>query len=535
MAAAVIVSAADLSECVELHAMRNLFLKPISKLVIVVTMPAFKTPGVTVSNWEVMERLKSMVAPDQFTQLKVAKSSVELLTFDAEVDSKTTLSKFLIKLDGKTIKLSNFGEPLRVRAARKKIPFPKRHDWNTYFKEAQTTNENNPGERPDTVYIGHLPTKWFVETDRDNKPSELVVAAVFSKFGEVRAVDIPNNDPYRERITMLAEAKENKDNPEKSVPVLEAASAAASGFKVFSHNSNIHFDCYIQYMDYTGFAKCMKQLRAKKLLFMIEDEKGATASVDVDFDKTQHMSEKNIKRRNRRRERLIRTDVEQEETRRREQEERERKDEIERLEARRQQLLELKEVQELLQAKEQRRAFREEKRKQKREEKRTIERQQKEREKKTIELTEAMKVQRKEEAVAIVTELLTRIAKRKEEDEIAEARRQAEMLLRKQIEEKKRKLDEEKKKEEELKKKQEMSLDDEEKELKKRLKKIMMAKKQKQKDKKKQPKGGGGGANDEPPSKKTKRSSKKTSSSGNPQGGSSSKTSSSSSRRKRDR
>ena len=46
MAAAVIVSAADLSECVELHALRNLYLKPISKLVIVVTMPAFKVPGI---------------------------------------------------------------------------------------------------------------------------------------------------------------------------------------------------------------------------------------------------------------------------------------------------------------------------------------------------------------------------------------------------------------------------------------------------------------------------------------------------------
>ena len=45
MAAAVTVSAADLSECIELHAMRSLFLKPISKLVIVVTMPAFKAPG----------------------------------------------------------------------------------------------------------------------------------------------------------------------------------------------------------------------------------------------------------------------------------------------------------------------------------------------------------------------------------------------------------------------------------------------------------------------------------------------------------
>ena len=475
--------------------------------------------GVTVSNWEVMERLKSMVAPDQFTQLKVAKSSVELLTFDAEVDSKTTLSKFLIKLDGKTIKLSNFGEPLRVRAARKKIPFPKRHDWNTYFKEAETTNENNPGERPDTVYIGHLPTKWFIETDRDNKPSEVVVAAVFGKFGEVRAVDIPNNDPYRERISQLAEAKENKDSAEKGgdgatiQPQITAVNTAAGGFKVFSHNSNIHFDCYIQYMEYAGFAKCMKQLRAKKLLFMIEEERGATGSIDVDFDKTQHMSDKNIKRRNRRRERLIRTDAEHEAKRKREQEEQERKEEIEQLEARREQLLELKEVQDALQQKEERRALREEKRKQKREEKRTVERQQKEREKKIIELTLAMKTQRRDEAVALVTELLTRIAKRKEEEEIEEARRQAEILLRKQIEEKKRKLDEEKQKEEEMRKKQEMTLDDEEKELKKRLKKIMMEKKQRTKEKKKtkgtkktkkeKNKDEGG----EPPVKKSKRAS----------------------------
>lgn len=444
--------------------------------------------GITVSNWEIMERLKSMVAPDQFISLKVAKSSIELLTFDAEVDSKTTLTKFLIKLDGKTIKLSGFGEPLRVRAARKKIPFPKRHDWNTFFKESSATNENNPGERPDTVYIGHLPTKWFVESEKDKKPSELVVTAVFSKFGEIRAVDIPSNDEYRERIAMLADAKEKKDNPDGETETNQteiSSTTKPGGFKTFSHSSSVQFDTYIQFMEYAGFAKCLKQLRAKKLLFMIEDEKGATASLDVDFDKTQHMSDKNVKRRNRRRERLIRMDAEQAAIRQKEQEERERKDEIERLEARRRQLLELKEVQDALQQKEERRAMREQKRKNKREGKRTIERQQKEREQRTIELTEAMKKQRKEEAVALVTELLKRIETRKKEEEIAEARRQAELLLRKQIEDKKRKLEEEKQKEKQLKKKKISDLDDEERELKKRLKKIMMEKKQRGKGKKK--------------------------------------------------
>lgn len=431
-----------------------------------------------------MERLKSMVAPDQFTTLKVAKSSLELLTFDAEADSKTSLTKFLIKLDGKGIKLSGFADPLRVRAARKKVPFPKRHDWNSHFRESKETNENNPGERPDTVYISHLPTKWFVENDKDTKPSELVLTAVFSTFGEIREVDIPSNDIYRDRIIMLGEVKN-----EQGENVEENGEAPKNNiFKTFSRGSNIHFECFIQYADYSGFAKCMKQLRGKKLLYMLEDEKGATASIEVDFDKIQHLSEKNIRRRNRRRERLIRIDAEEEEKQRKEQEERARKDEIEQLESRRRELLELKEVQDALEQKEQRRQVREDKRKNKREEKRTLLKRQKEREQKITAMTEAMTKQRKDEAVALVTELLKRIAKRKQEEEIAEARRQAELLLRKQIEEKKRKLEEQKLKEKQIKKKKVLDLDDEEKELKKRLKKIMMEKKERGKQKKREEK-----------------------------------------------
>ena len=41
------VSAADLSECTEVNAQRNLYLKPIARLVIVVTMPTLKVSGKT--------------------------------------------------------------------------------------------------------------------------------------------------------------------------------------------------------------------------------------------------------------------------------------------------------------------------------------------------------------------------------------------------------------------------------------------------------------------------------------------------------
>jgi len=478
--AVVAQTAADLAECSELAKHRSLFLKPIARMVIVVTLPSLKLPGVTVSNWEVMERLKSMVAPDQFSFLKVAKSTLELLTFDAETDSKNVLTKFIMKLDGKGIKLSGFADMLKVRAARKKVPFPKKHDWNAYFRDAKNMNENVAGERPDTVYISQMPTKWFVETDKDTKASESVVIEIFARFGDIRAIDIPNNDPYRDRINALLEAKKSKETV--------VGETADNVFKTFSHGSNIHFECYVQYADHTGFAACMKALRGKKLMYLMEDDKAACANIQVDFDKTSHLSDKNVKKRNRRREKLIRKDAEEEERRRKAEEERARLEEIEELEHRRKELLELKEVQDALQQKEERRKEREEKRLKKRMEKKSIMRQKKERAKKIAEMTAALEVQRKEEAMRLVTVLLDQIAKKKQEEEIIEKRKQAEMELRRQIAEKKRKLEEAKRKEEELKKKRFMELDDEEVALRKKLKRILLEKRERNKQLKREEK-----------------------------------------------
>lgn len=64
-------------------------------------------------------------------------------------------------------------------------------------------NEMKPGERPDTIHMQNLPTKWFVnQQDKSgvnkDKPSEYVLKKVFGTFGEIRAVDIPMLDPYRQ-------------------------------------------------------------------------------------------------------------------------------------------------------------------------------------------------------------------------------------------------------------------------------------------------------------------------------------------------
>lgn len=64
-------------------------------------------------------------------------------------------------------------------------------------------NEMKPGERPDTVHISGLPSKWFISKrshQDSDKPSELILQRVFEVFGEIRRVDIPMLDPYRNHM-----------------------------------------------------------------------------------------------------------------------------------------------------------------------------------------------------------------------------------------------------------------------------------------------------------------------------------------------
>ena len=62
----------DTSDAVELCESHGLFLKPVAKLNISVQLPQLKSPGASLSNWEVMEKLKRMIKPDHFLVLKVS-------------------------------------------------------------------------------------------------------------------------------------------------------------------------------------------------------------------------------------------------------------------------------------------------------------------------------------------------------------------------------------------------------------------------------------------------------------------------------
>ena len=193
---------------------------------------------------------------------------MEFIRLEGEIENKSKLALLIMKLDGKTIKLSGFPESLKVRAAETKVTFPVRHDWDSYFRDARNMNELKPGERPDTIHLQDLPTRWFAKRsdktkspDQKLKPSEEVVRQVFETFGEVRCIDVPILDPYRKEIM--------------------GSMAKPGTIQTFNYGQDINFEAYVQFKEYISFVKAMDALRGMKLLFKEEDDKALTANIKV--------------------------------------------------------------------------------------------------------------------------------------------------------------------------------------------------------------------------------------------------------------
>lgn len=425
MAAATIVH--DTSEAVELCPAFGLYLKPITKMTISVALPQLKQPGKSISNWEVMERLKAMVHSHQFSTLRITKSTMDFIRFEGEVENKSLVKAFLACLDGKTIKLSGFSDILRVRAAEFKIDFPTRHDWDSFFRDAKDMNETLPGERPDTIHLEGLPCKWFAPRDAGSeKPSEDVLVRVFEKFGDIRNVDIPMLDPYREEMT-------------------------GRNFHTFSFGGHLNFEAYVQYREYAGFIQAMSALRGMKLMYKGEDGKAVACNIKVSFDSTKHLSDASIKKRQLERQKLQELEQQRREQKRREKEAEERQ----RAEERKQKELEEQERErkreEKLRRREQKQRERELRRSQKKLEKLQAEEQKKLQEKIRLEERKLLLAQRNLQSIRLVAELLSRAKavrvqeqERKEQarrlQQLEERRRLQEAELRRVEEEKERAL-----------------------------------------------------------------------------------------------
>lgn len=426
MAAATIVH--DTSEAVVLCGSHGLYLKPISKIVIRVALPQLKQPGKSISNWEVMERLKGMVNNHQFSTLRISKSTMDFIRFEGEVENKGLVKAFISALDGKSIKLSGFSDILKVRAAEYKIDFPTRHDWDSFFRDAGDMDENMPGERPDTIYLEGLPCKWFAVKDcGSEKPSEEVLIKVFSIFGEIRNVDIPMLDPYREEMT-------------------------GRSFHTFSFGGHLNFEAYVQYKEYMGFIKAMNVLRGMKLMYKGDDGKHIACNIKVSFDKTKHLTETSIKKRHLERQRLQELEQRREEQKRKQKEAEEKQKEEERKQKELEEIEKENKRKEKIRRKEDKQREREARKHKKKLQKLQAEEQKRLQEKIRFEERKLLLSQRNLQSIRLIVELLSRVkaAKIREQEEmeaernrllqLEERRRQQETELRRVEEEKQRTL-----------------------------------------------------------------------------------------------
>ncbi|CAK1542356.1 unnamed protein product [Leptosia nina] len=372
----------DTSDAVALYLPQRLYLKPFAKLNISVQLPTHKVHGKSISNWELMEKLRKMIQPDGFSMLKVSKHSSEVIRFEAELENRAKLERVISRLEDRVVQLNDFPEPLKVCVSEAKSDFPSRHSWDSFFRDATDMDEMKPGERPDTIHITNMPIRWFVhdqDRNEDSPPSEKLFKKVFEKFGEVRQVDVPASDPFRMQM---------KDS--------------MRGITTPPQDSALYFEGYVQYSAYVSFVRCMDTLRGKKILRK-NDDLAEWCTIHVDFDKSKHMTDAAVKRRAIVRERLSSRQRDKEEEERLE---KERKDKIE---AKERQRFERNEKDKLERMRE-----REERRKKKQLAK-LMEREDVDFNKKVSdEKKKLLKVQKKLQAIRLIEELFKRIELRPE-------------------------------------------------------------------------------------------------------------------------
>lgn len=286
----------------------GLFLKPDPKVSIEVKLPDMKQVGVSVSNWEVMEKIRILSLPEVFVSLRVAKYSRDVIYFEGELESVRVMRKVILLIDGKSIKLSGFSELLKVKVGRKEMPHPTKEEWEEYFMDRgmEAYEDERPGERPDTLHIRGLPVKWFVSKTSEGRPCLRVLTQAFQKFGRVREVGI--YEP--------------------------TSSNNSKHFSSFGPGTRaLHFEAFVQYEKYSAFCNAMQSVKGMKLIRLEDGGKEGMAIIQADFDRSAYLSDKNIRKRRRFEERQQKAQEEEERKEREKQkEEDEQKEELRRKE-----------------------------------------------------------------------------------------------------------------------------------------------------------------------------------------------------------
>ncbi|XP_066213492.1 A-kinase anchor protein 17B-like [Saccopteryx leptura] len=282
----------DNSEATELCASQHLYLKPIAKLIINVLLPESTESIRPFSNWEVLNQLKILICPDQFTTVRLSKSTKDFIRFEGEAETQSLVQILKAKLHGKIVRLSGLKTDLKIVAT------DAQGELEHFPKEEELPSSDGTDERPDSIHFKGLPCKWFApKGSSGEKPCEEILRVVFETFGKIKNVDIPMLDPYREVMT-------------------------GGSFGCFSSGLQT-FEAFIQYQESSDFIKAMESLRGMKLMLKGDDGKALACNIKVLSDKTRHFSEGAIRRRNQ--ERLKLQELEEAKRKEKEREEAERK------------------------------------------------------------------------------------------------------------------------------------------------------------------------------------------------------------------
>ncbi|XP_060611997.2 A-kinase anchor protein 17B-like [Anolis sagrei] len=267
----------DASEAMELCASQRLYLKPVAKLTISVLLPEHTGSPRAFSKWEVMDKLKSMICPDQFTSVKVSKSTKGLLRLEGEAETKRLVCSLKEKLHGKMIKLNGFKDDLQVVATEAPLDFPTPQELGANANNRELPEGNFAEQSKDVadcLHLEGLPCKWFAPRGSDSEvPSEDVLRAVFERFGKIKNIDIPMLDPYREEVV-------------------------GGSTHNFTFRGLRTFEAFVQYQASTSFSKAMETLKGMKLMFKGDDGKALACNIKVTSDATSHFSEAAINQRN---------------------------------------------------------------------------------------------------------------------------------------------------------------------------------------------------------------------------------------------
>ncbi|XP_075040384.1 A-kinase anchor protein 17B-like [Mixophyes fleayi] len=288
----------DDSEAVELNAAYRLYIKPKAKLIISVILPEDTDPCRPISNWDILEQLKCLVAPDHFSSLRVSRSTREFIRIEGETDTKLLSHIFCEKLNGHNLQISSISKPLSVEVTEAPLELPDNENINELQlqipADPEVSTENDIA--PLSIHLEGLPCKWFSALGSNNeKPSEEVLRSTFEKYGQIENIDIPMLDPYRE---------ETGGSP-----------LAPGGLQPFN--------AFLQYENRSSTIDAIRSLQGMKLIFTAEDGKSLACDIKISIDTTNHFSEEAVNKRTA--ERLKLQELEQQRKQEKEEEEAERK------------------------------------------------------------------------------------------------------------------------------------------------------------------------------------------------------------------